>query len=241
MSTEANREVGIKKMNRTEFMRQLEALLQDISFAERKEALQYYDDYFNDAGEENEQDVIAALGTPARVAQNIKRELSGNSGENIYERASANRNEIVKYGQPAVREEKEESKSENKSENKLSTEMIVLIVVLCILASPLLLGVGSGALGILAGAVASWFALILGFGVAAIVLVCLMFVLVISGILCLVSSPIQGIGVIGGGLICGGLGLLFLMLTVAMAGIATPAICKGIAKLCRNIFGKKTA
>lgn len=240
MSAEADREVGIKKMNRTEFMRQLEALLQDISFAERKEALQYYDDYFNDAGEENEQDVIAALGTPARVAQNIKRELSGNSGENIYERASANRNEIVKYGQPAVREEKEESKS-NKSENKLSTEMIILIVVLCILASPLLLGVGSGALGILAGAVASWFALILGFGAVAIVLICVMFVLVIGGILCLVSSPIQGIGVIGGGLICGGLGLLSLMLTVAMAGIATPAICRGIAKLCRNIFGKKTA
>lgn len=229
-------------MNRAEFMRQLEALLQNISFEERREALQYYDDYFNDAGEENEQDVIAALGTPARVAQNIKRELNGNGKENVYERASSNRNEIIKYGQPVVEnkaESREENKSENKSENKLSTGMIVLIVVLCILASPVILGIGSGGLGIVIGAVAAWFSLILGFGVTAVVLLCLLVVLVISGIVCFVVSPISGIGMIGGGLICGGLGILFLMLTVAMAGIATPAICKGTAKLCRSLFGKK--
>ena len=36
-------------MNRIDFMRQLESLLQNISLAEREEALQYYNDYFNDA------------------------------------------------------------------------------------------------------------------------------------------------------------------------------------------------
>ena len=35
-------------MNRTEFMRQLESLLQNISATEREEALQYYNEYFND-------------------------------------------------------------------------------------------------------------------------------------------------------------------------------------------------
>lgn len=232
-------------MNRAEFMRQLEALLQDISFSERREALQYYDDYFNDAGEENEQDVIAALGSPARVAQTIKKELNGGSGENIYEKTSANRNEIVKYGQPSGGEGNGQNKEGNGTKNTLSTEMIVLIVVLCVLASPILLGAGSGALGavtgfvgILVGLVAAWFALILGFGIAAVVLICMLFVLTVGGLMCLVSSPLSGIGMIGGGLICGGLGLLFLMLTVAMAGIATPAICKGTVKLCRNIAAK---
>lgn len=38
------------RMNRTEFMRQLESLLQNISATEREEALQYYNEYFNDAG-----------------------------------------------------------------------------------------------------------------------------------------------------------------------------------------------
>lgn len=232
-------------MNRAEFMRQLEILLQDISFSERKEALQYYDDYFNDAGAENEQDVIAALGSPARVAQTIKKELNGGSGENVYEKTSANRNEIVKYGQSAKGEENGPNNEGNKTKNQLSTEMIVLIVVLCVLASPILLGgvsgvlgIGTGLVGTLIGLVAAWFALILGFGIAAVVCICMLFVLTVGGIMSLVSSPLSGIGMIGGGLICGGLGLLFLMLTVAMAGIATPAICKGTVKLCQNIFAK---
>lgn len=36
-------------MNRQEFMNQLEMLLSDISQAERDEALQYYNDYLDDA------------------------------------------------------------------------------------------------------------------------------------------------------------------------------------------------
>ena len=62
-------------MNRTEYMRQLESLLQNISATEREEALQYYNEYFNDAGPENEQNVIEALGNPAKVAENIKKDI----------------------------------------------------------------------------------------------------------------------------------------------------------------------
>ena len=65
-------------MNRTEYMRQLESLLQNISATEREEALQYYNEYFNDAGPENEQNVIEALGNPAKVAENIKKDISDN-------------------------------------------------------------------------------------------------------------------------------------------------------------------
>ena len=36
-------------MNRLEFMQRLEALLSDISQSEREEAIQYYNDYLNDA------------------------------------------------------------------------------------------------------------------------------------------------------------------------------------------------
>ena len=45
-------------MNRTEFLEQLERLLWDIPESERKEALEYYQDYFEDAGAENEGKVI---------------------------------------------------------------------------------------------------------------------------------------------------------------------------------------
>ena len=64
-------------MNRVEFMNALERLLADISVGEREEALQYYNDYLNDAGVENEEDVINSLGSPEKVAANIKAGLSG--------------------------------------------------------------------------------------------------------------------------------------------------------------------
>ena len=70
-------------MNRAEFMRRLTELLGDVAPTEREEAIQYYNDYFDDAGEENESGVIASLGTPEELARTIKAGLNdgGNSGE----------------------------------------------------------------------------------------------------------------------------------------------------------------
>lgn len=214
-------------MNRVDFMKQLESLLQNISPAEREEALQYYNDYFNDAGEENEQDVIEALGNPAKVAENIKRDLAGSGyGDTTYQKVIADDKALVEYQKTGT--------EESKKTNQLSTGMIVLIVILCILASPLILGLSSGVLGVLVGIVTTWFSLILAFGAIAVILMLAMVVLVVVGIMCAFQSPLVGILVVGIALLSGGIGILFMMLTVAMAGIATPAIIKGIVKLFRK-------
>mgnify|MGYP000898964331 CR=1 FL=1 len=68
-------------MSKIDFMKELESLLSDIPSDEKEEALQYYTDYFEDAGEENEEAIIRELGSPARVASIIKAELGGNSIE----------------------------------------------------------------------------------------------------------------------------------------------------------------
>ena len=70
-------------MNRAEFMSRLAALLQDVPLAEREEALQYYNDYFDDAGEGNEESTIASLGSPEEIAKSIKAGLTDgqNAGE----------------------------------------------------------------------------------------------------------------------------------------------------------------
>ena len=70
-------------MNRAEFMRRLTELLGDVPPQEREEAIKYYNDYFDDAGAENEGGVIASLGTPEELAGAIKAGLSdgGNGGE----------------------------------------------------------------------------------------------------------------------------------------------------------------
>ena len=71
-------------MNRTEFMKKLRTLLSDVEENEREEALEFYEHYFEDAGEENEQEVITSLGSPEKVAQTIKdglKDIDGMQGE----------------------------------------------------------------------------------------------------------------------------------------------------------------
>ncbi len=216
-------------MNRNEFMKQLESLLQNIPQAEREEALQYYNDYFDDAGEENEKEVIEALGNPARVAENIKRDLTGNS-EHI--RPKASDRALVEYGKNTGDGAWNQTAAAGTQKKAgMPTWAIVLLVILLVLASPAILGLGAGALGTVVGLVAGWFGTILGLGAAAFALFVTMIFLLILGGVCLFADPVVGLGFAGCGLVCGGVGILLLMLTVAMAGIATPAICKWIIGL----------
>lgn len=116
-------------MSRWEFMRQLEELLSDISPSEKEEALQYYNDYFNDAGRENEQEVIKALGSPAQVAGIVRDGLNENvsSGEftesgfkngassqqnPIIERAPLNAGKREAYGAAGERKDADAIKNE---------------------------------------------------------------------------------------------------------------------------------
>lgn len=217
-------------MNRIDFMKQLESLLQNISPAEREEALQYYNEYFNDAGAENEQAVIEALGNPAKVAENIKRDINGAGyGDTGYQKPQ-NR-AVVQYQQPGTQYTKQEQQKEG-----MPTWAIVLLIIGGIIISPAALGVAGGLLGTLAGVIVGWFGLIFGFGIAALVLFLVLLVLVVTGIACMWTDPLVGVALLGGGLVCGALSILFLMLTVAMAGIATPAIFKGLCRL----FGSKS-
>ena len=105
-----------ESMNRAEFIRQLECLLQSIPDAERQEALQYYNDYFDDAGDENEQDVIEALGNPARVAENIKRDLlESGYGETPVKKAVASDRKLIEYGEPEAQPQADPAPSQEPS------------------------------------------------------------------------------------------------------------------------------
>ena len=68
-------------MNRIEFMTELASLLQDIPAEERRDAMQYYNDYFDDAGEDQEQQVIDELESPQKVAEKIKADMTGEEVE----------------------------------------------------------------------------------------------------------------------------------------------------------------
>ena len=71
-------------MDRAEFLNRLEAQLLDVPQAEREEALQYYEDYLNDAGDAGDFDILQELGTPEEVADSIRnglRQDSSGAGE----------------------------------------------------------------------------------------------------------------------------------------------------------------
>lgn len=72
-----------QEMSKEAFIRRLRELLAGLPQSEAEEAIQYYEDYFADAGEENEAKVIEELGSPEKVAANIRADLgmAGTQGE----------------------------------------------------------------------------------------------------------------------------------------------------------------
>lgn len=238
-------------MNRVDFMSQLERLLQNIAASEREEAIQYYNDYFDDAGKENEQAVIEALGSPARVAENIKRDLlDAAGGEEAAGKVKASDRVLMEYGKSDRNyshgndtrggySQAQPVYAQPVKDDRMPAWLIALAATVLILLSPAILGAVLSVLGILGGGLITWFVMILGFGVAALGLFIAFGVLMVTGIICLYTNPWVGVAMLGGGFICGCLGLLFLMLTVAMAGIVTPAICRGIGKAFHFFFKKR--
>lgn len=59
-------------MNRQEFMYRLAAELSKMPRDEMQAAMEYYDEYFDEAGPEREQEAIRELGSPERIAAQIK-------------------------------------------------------------------------------------------------------------------------------------------------------------------------
>lgn len=101
-------------MDKREYLNRLQMQLADLTDEERREALEYYEEYFADAGEENEDDVIRSLGEPEQVAEQIKaglhKEEEGMFTENGYREKLENDNPPEVYGKKAEERENGEQK-----------------------------------------------------------------------------------------------------------------------------------
>lgn len=117
-------------MGRKEFLEQLERLLWDISEQERKEALEFYENYFDDAGEENEATVIQELGSPGKVAATIKADLNENSSEHGEYRETGYTDErFEEKNMPDVQRERMTQKPKRSS---LSWALILLLAIITV-------------------------------------------------------------------------------------------------------------
>ena len=70
-------------MTRQEYMQQLAALLAAMPEAERRDALDYYEEYFDAAGPEKEAQTIQELGSPQNVAEKIWEGTGAQPGTSI--------------------------------------------------------------------------------------------------------------------------------------------------------------
>lgn len=199
-------------MNKEEFLKRLEELLQDIDAIEREEALNYYRDYFEDAGVEHEQEIIHELESPEKVAQTIK------EGLGIFEEnTDYSNNEIHQY---------------NEKNTRILKGIIALLVVLLIL--PTVGGIGGlivGAIGLFIGIVCvgifGTFGLLCAV-VALIVVAARLFVdgLIAGGLICL-----------GIGLLLVSLSYLTSLMTVSLFKYL-PQAFRAMIDLGKNIYNK---
>ena len=74
-------------MRKEEYLQRLEKLLYNIPAEDREEALQFYRDYLEDAGEAVDE-VLTALGTPEELAQSIRKDLYGDNEDGDFTRTS---------------------------------------------------------------------------------------------------------------------------------------------------------
>lgn len=237
-------------MNKAEFMKELERLLQNIPENERIEALNYYEEYFSDAGEENEQKVLAELESPQKVADNIKDGLRANmdcrdttpgSGYNsAYQSGAAYQNGTSYQGSTIYQGNTfyQNGPAPAKEKEGMPTWAIVLLVIVGILCSPVLLGAAATLFGALMAVFCTFFGLIIGFGGAGVALIVAGFFTAIMGIVNMFHLPFAGMALAGAGFFMLAIGILFLMLTVWLCGWAVPATCRGLARLWRKIFDK---
>lgn len=240
-------------MNRQEFMKRLEELLNDISPEEREEALAYYRSYFEDAGMENEEKLLRELESPEKLAESIKAGLqedgvytelaaketpltkamvetgirqtyqNGNSVGNTYQENSYNNDTYNGNSSNTA----QTAGNQNKSDN---TTLIIVSVIVAVVTCPIWIGLIGGIFGGLVGLIGGLFGATVGFLVGG-------FVCVGVGIsyLCVADVPL-GLLALG----CGGLliavGILTLLLLVQLCGRFLPWVIRGIIHLFQSIF-----
>ena len=234
-------------MSREEFMTALKAQLMDIPAEERVEALQYYEDYFDDAGRENEAEVIHELGSPQRVAENIQNgfwhtEEEGKFTENGYEDAWVPKREVPQSREAVQQDTRDEAGSYQESGSQNSNLWKILLIILIVLvAGPILFPIGIGVFGVIFGLLIAAVGFFAALVIASLAVVLAGFVMAVVGMA--VGFAIHSIPAMllmaGIGLVLIALGVLATVFTGKLCMVMYPAMFRFVVELCRKPFHRK--
>lgn len=214
-------------MNRQEFMRQLEYLLSGIPASEREDALAYYNNYFDEAGVENEAKVIEELGSPEAVAKIILADVyQDNSG----------------YGNPEPEAyERQVVPKQNRATGfqGMSQSTKILIIILLVFTFPIWIGVVAGLFGAAVGLIGGAIGIAVGLIGTAIGMLVGGVACVIAGIVRFVISPVEGLLSIGVGAILTAIGLLVAVLCLWITAVWVPKLVKAIVGWIKGLLHRK--
>lgn len=209
-------------MTKQEFLEELKNLLKDIPKTERDSAVQYYEEYFEEAGIGDYERIPEDMETPEVIAKNIRASLENEASvEEEYFRKTENNMQTVQ------------------SKSKMDNSKIILLIILAVFSFPLWGSVLLSLFGVLVGIVAA----ILGI-VIAIVAVMVSFLvagiaIAVVGAVKIVISPVAGVTAMGVGMLMFGLGLLLLLLVIWSFSVMLPALFREIKKLIQRICGRR--
>ncbi len=237
-------------MNRIEFMRELAALLQDISVEERVEAMQYYNDYFDDAGTENEENIIKELESPAKVAAEVKAGLRFQDEESFeYRETGYTDTRFERRDTPVSRDgggssgyNSEDAYRDNGRQTPPRTNntlKIVLIILIIIVGLPILLPLGIVVISILFAMAVAAFAVFAALAACSVALVIAGVSIFCAGIMSLVPEIAIGLSLVGAGLIITVIGVIATVASVRLCIIVFPGMIRGVVWLCRKPFQRK--
>ncbi|MBQ6844841.1 MAG: hypothetical protein IJO60_09435 [Agathobacter sp.] len=237
-------------MNRQEFFRRLEYLLRGIPEHERMDALAYYNDYFDDAGVENEQKVINELGSPEAVAQIIledyHRGQSNNYGD--YGSPEMEQEKVYEQGQTSYGEQSSQNRTEQQKGSSsslrdkiknMNTSTKVLVIIILVLTFPVWIGVVAGGFGAIVGLLGGLFGVVVGVGGSGVGILIAGLVCLVVGILRLLTSPVEGVVTIGIGALFTAISMLMVLLFVLVAFKWFPTLIRAIVKWIKGLWNRQ--
>ena len=253
-------------MNRIEFMTELAALLQDVPEEERRDAMKFYNDYFDDAGEENEQQVIEELGNPAKVAATIKADLGsfsreqGEYTEKGYQDSRFENKEMpagrdyqgnghdksrdddgYRYGDGSYQGGFGGYAYENAGEQPRTNNAlkIFLIVLLIIVGSPIVIPVVIAVAAVVFAAGITLLVLFASLVIASVAVVFVGVCIFIAGVVSVIPEIAVGLALIGTGLILTAAGTVATVASVRLCFIVLPGIFRGFVWILRWPFQRR--
>ena len=258
-------------MNRREYLERLEQLLLVLPYEERKEALQYYSDYFDDAGMENEDKVIMELGSPEEVAAKIRVGYAGEYGEYSeqgYEDARFQNNQEIVPGYPnadkgAHSEWKNSSyesansewkdsvyeaefgdkKEDEQTRKSKNTNLwkVIVIGLILLIAAPIILPLGIAGVAVIFSLIVAFLAVIVSVGISGFALLFAGIVVVAAGIAKVLVSPAVGILAAGIGCILLAIGIVISWAIISVMVKVVPGVIRGIVNILGTPFRKAGA